>query len=125
VVSATVQVRRVYEEPAPDDGLRILVDRLWPRGLAKDEANLDEWVTAVAPSNELRTWYGHSPDRYDEFRRRYLSELREPDHAAALDHLHQLAKRASVTLLTATKDPEHSQAAVLAELLRGGGAGRT
>jgi uncharacterized protein YeaO (DUF488 family) len=114
----SVQVRRVYEEPRPDDGARVLVDRLWPRGLAKSKAALDEWCKDVAPSDELRRWYGHVPDRFAEFSRRYQRELKDPQHAEAMGHLSALAKAEPVTLLTATKDPAISEAAVLAKALR-------
>jgi uncharacterized protein YeaO (DUF488 family) len=116
---AQVRLRRVYEAPDPSDGQRVLVDRLWPRGLAKNKAAVDEWLKTVAPSDELRRWYGHEPDRFPEFRQRYQQELRGPEQSGALDHLHRLASHGTVTLLTATRDIEHSQAAVLAELLRG------
>jgi uncharacterized protein YeaO (DUF488 family) len=116
---AQVRLRRVYEAPDPSDGRRVLVDRLWPRGLAKDKAAIDEWLKTVAPSDELRRWYGHQPERFPAFRQRYQHELREAEQSDALDHLRQLTRRGTVTLLTATRDIEHSQAAVLAELLRG------
>ncbi|MEV4369777.1 DUF488 family protein [Nonomuraea sp. NPDC049637] len=112
-----VQVRRVYDEPAPDDGARVLVDRLWPRGLAKADAHLDEWCKQVAPSTELRTWYRHDPDRFAEFGHRYRDELAEPERAEAMAHLRELAGKGPLTLLTATRQPEISEAAVLAELL--------
>jgi uncharacterized protein YeaO (DUF488 family) len=112
-----VRVRRIYEQPSPDDGVRLLVDRLWPRGVSKARAQLDDWVKDVAPSDDLRRWYGHDPERFPEFRRRYLSELREPQRAAALARLTEAASHGPVTLLTATKDAGHSEAAVLAELL--------
>jgi uncharacterized protein YeaO (DUF488 family) len=115
---AEVQARRVYDQAAPSDGKRVLVDRLWPRGLAKDRAHLDEWLKAVAPSDELRRWYGHDPAKFAEFRRRYLAELDEPERAEALRGLHEAAQSGPVTLLTATKDLERSQAEVLAQLLR-------
>ena len=117
-----VRVRRIYEQPSPDDGVRLLVDRLWPRGLSKDAAHIDEWVKDVAPSDGLRRWYGHEPERFAEFRRRYVIELREPERAEALARLAEAAIRGTVTLLTATKDAEHSQAAVLAEQLAKGTA---
>jgi len=116
---AQVRLRRVYEAPEPSDGQRVLVDRLWPRGLSKSKAALDEWLKTVAPSDELRRWYGHQPDKFPAFRQRYEQELRSPERSAALDHLRQLARGGTVTLLTATRDIEHSEAAVLAELLRG------
>lgn len=113
-----VRLARVYDDPTPDGGARVLVDRVWPRGIAKADARLDEWLTDVAPSTDLRKWYGHRADRFDEFRERYLAELREAPRAAALDKLRELARRGPVTLLTATRDLAHSQAAVLAEVLR-------
>jgi uncharacterized protein YeaO (DUF488 family) len=113
-----VRARRVYEEAGPSDGRRVLVDRLWPRGLSKERAHLDEWLKAVAPSNELRRWYGHKPSKFAEFKRRYESELTEPDRAEALRHLCDEARTEPVTLLTATKDLEHSEAEVLVQLIR-------
>jgi uncharacterized protein YeaO (DUF488 family) len=109
-----VRVRRIYDEPSPGDGTRVLVDRVWPRGLRKDAAAIGEWLKDVAPSTELRKWYGHDPAKFDEFRRRYAAELT----GAALARLRALAPHGTLTLLTATKDVEHSQAAVLARLLR-------
>jgi uncharacterized protein YeaO (DUF488 family) len=113
-----IKVRRVYEEPAPDDSARVLVDRIWPRGLRKDAARLDEWARDLAPSTELRTWYRHDPAKFDEFRRRYQAELAQPGAAAALARLRERARAGPVTLLTATRDVAISQATVLAELLR-------
>ncbi|HEY8458236.1 MAG TPA: DUF488 family protein [Actinopolymorphaceae bacterium] len=118
-MATKVTYRRVYDEPTPRDGKRVLVDRVWPRGMRKEDAHLDEWLRDVAPSNELRKWYGHEPSRFAEFRRRYLAELRDPSHREAVDHLRDLASRGKLTLLTATKDVDHSQAAVLAALLNG------
>lgn len=115
-----MRVRRVYEDPRSSDGARVLVDRLWPRGLRKDAVPLDDWLRDVAPSNDLRKWYGHDPGKFDEFRRRYLQELAGPDARASLGRLRTLAAQGRLTLLTATKDAEHSQAAVLAELLDAG-----
>jgi uncharacterized protein YeaO (DUF488 family) len=117
-VPLDVRVGRVYDEPAAN-GTRVLVDRLWPRGLRKDAARLDAWAKDVAPSSELRTWYGHDPARFDEFRRRYLAELAGTTQRAALGQLPALASAPGpLILLTATRDVDHSQAAVLAELLR-------
>ena len=113
-----VRVRRVYEEPKSDDGTRVLVDRIWPRGLTKAKAALDEWCKHVAPSDELRKWYGHDPVRFAEFSRRYRLELQDPTQAEALAHLRGLAKDRQLTLLTATRQPEISEAAVLATLLQ-------
>lgn len=112
-----VSVRRAYDEPSADDGTRVLVDRVWPRGLTKKAARLDEWDKDVAPSTELRKWYGHDPAKFAEFRRRYRAELRRLPGRDALDSLRTLAGHEALTLLTATKDVEHSQAVVLAELL--------
>jgi uncharacterized protein YeaO (DUF488 family) len=114
-----VQVRRIYEEPAPDDGIRVLVDRRWPRGVSKARAELDEWCTDVAPSDALRRWYGHDPDKFDEFASRYRKELAEPERASTLRYLRLMNAHGRVTLLTATRRAEISQAAVLAEVLRG------
>ena len=115
-----VGVRRVYDEPHPDDGTRVLVDRLWPRGMSKTHARLDEWYPAVAPSTKLRTWYHHEPERFDEFTRRYLDELTQPERADALAHLRDLAENGPLTLLTATKAADISEAAVLAALVTTG-----
>jgi uncharacterized protein YeaO (DUF488 family) len=112
-----VQVRRVYDPPRPDDGQRVLVDRLWPRGLSKERAHLDEWCKQIAPSTDLREWYGHDPDRYDEFARRYRAELDDPERAAAFEDLRKLAAHGPLTLLTATKRSDISEAAVLTDLL--------
>lgn len=119
-----VQVRRVYEEPEPRDGTRVLVDRLWPRGLRKDAAHLDEWAKDVAPSPELRKWYAHDPAKFAEFCRRYTAELSSGAPRAALEHLADQAAAGPVTLLTATRDAAHSEAAVLADLLRQSGTGQ-
>jgi uncharacterized protein YeaO (DUF488 family) len=116
-----LRVRRVYDDPSADDGTRVLVDRLWPRGLSKEAARLDEWMKDIAPSNELRSWYGHEPDRFAGFRQRYLAELDDPGRRACVERLQDLRGPEPVTLLTATRDVDHSHAAVIAELLRGGG----
>ena len=117
-MSADIRVRRVYEEPSAADGARILVDRIWPRGLRKDAARLDEWAKDVAPSTELRTWYGHDPAKFGEFRRRYTAELDEPGAREGIARLCALAADRPVTLLTATREVGLSQATVLAEVLR-------
>jgi uncharacterized protein YeaO (DUF488 family) len=116
-----IRARRVYDDPSRDDGTRVLVDRVWPRGLARSAVRMDEWARAVAPSAELRRWYGHDPSRFDEFRRRYEAELAEPERQEAVRHLRELARSGPLTLLTATRDVEHSQARVLVEHLRGTG----
>jgi uncharacterized protein YeaO (DUF488 family) len=114
-----VRVRRIYEDAGTADGVRVLIDRLWPRGVSKDRAGLEEWCKEIAPSTGLRTWYDHVPERFDEFARRYRSELEEPERAALLDHLRTLARHQTVTLLTATKQVGISGAAVLADVIRG------
>ncbi|HEV2310765.1 MAG TPA: DUF488 family protein [Acidimicrobiia bacterium] len=113
-----VRIKRVYEPPARGDGRRILVDRLWPRGLAKSRAEIDEWRKELAPSTELRRFYGHRPERFGEFTRRYQAELRRPEATAALADLARAAARRPVTLLTASRDLAHSDAAVLQRRLR-------
>ena len=118
VEKAKVQVRRIYDPPARGDGIRVLVDRLWPRGLTTTKAHLNEWCKEVAPSTELRKWYGHDPSRFKEFTRRYHVELLQPERTDALVHLRELAKDGTLTLLTATKQPEISEAEVLARMLR-------
>jgi uncharacterized protein YeaO (DUF488 family) len=113
-----VQVRRVYDEPRRGDGSRVLVDRIWPHGLSKDKAALDEWCKQIAPPTELRRWYCHDPQRFHEFSRRCQEELVEPERAQALVHLQDLAASGTLTLLTATRHAEISEAAVLADLVR-------
>jgi uncharacterized protein YeaO (DUF488 family) len=105
------RVRRVYDPPSPQDGVRVLVDRLWPRGLAKGRAAVDEWPKELTPTGELRAWYHAHPDRYAEFERRYRAQL--ADREEAVRHLRDLAARGPVTLLTAVKDPGHSHVPVL------------
>lgn len=117
----TVRARRVYDDPSPEDGRRVLVDRIWPRGLTKARAGIHEWARDVAPSTELRRWYGHEPARFEEFRRRYQAELAEPQRQTAVRHLRELARSSPLTLVTATRDLDHSQAAVLVEHLRAAG----
>lgn len=113
-----MRVGRPYDKRAHGDGLRVLVDRIWPRGLTKENADLDEWCKQIAPSTELRKWYSHDPDRFEEFGRRYRAELTERERAEALTHLHKLAERRVLTLLTASRRVDISEAMVLAELLR-------
>src|ERR1039457_3872100 len=109
-VQPDIRVSRVYDDPVPQDGARVLVDRVWPRGLRKDAALLDEWAKDVAPSTGLRTWYGHDPAKFNEFRRHYIAELAEGAPHAALGRLHALAATGPVTLLTAPRDIGHRQA---------------
>jgi uncharacterized protein YeaO (DUF488 family) len=115
--SHRVRAARVYDDPGPDDGTRVLVDRLWPRGLSKDRAHVDVWLKEVAPSKELRQWYAHDPAKHEEFVRRYAAELADGDHAEALDQLRDLQDKGPVTLLTATRDLAISQASALADQL--------
>ena len=111
-------IKRIYEAPEPTDGIRVLVDRLWARGVSKEAADLGAWMKELGPTDELRTWFGHDPERFDEFARRYRAELRQPAQAAAVEHLREVAQMRPVILLTATKRVDISQAAVLADVLR-------
>jgi uncharacterized protein YeaO (DUF488 family) len=114
----SLRVGRVYDPVTVHDGARVLVDRLWPRGITRARAELDEWCRDIAPSNELRRWYHHEPGRFTEFRRRYHLELATPEGPIPpLLHLAELARGRTLTLLTASKDPMLSQAAVLVEVL--------
>lgn len=114
----SLQIKRVYDEAGPQDGRRVLVDRVWPHGLSKDAARVDEWLPDLGPSTELRKWFAHDPARWEEFRRRYRAELREPEQRERLQHLRELAGRQPVSLLFGAKDREHNQAVVIAELLQ-------
>lgn len=115
--TSKVQVRRIYDEPESTDGKRILVDRLWPRGVSKERADLFDWYKEVAPSTELREWFHHDPAKFDEFARRYRDELKDPKHADALAKLRRLAKQGTLTLLTASKRDDISAATVLEQIL--------
>jgi len=112
-----VRMKRAYERPANGDGLRILVDRLWPRGLKKADAAIDFWEKELAPSTELRQWFGHMPERWSEFRRRYVIELRQ--HAERVGQLRELARKTPLTLVYAAHDEAHNDAVVLREVLLG------
>ena len=112
-----IKLKRAYERPAPEDGTRILVDRLWPRGVSKAAAAIDQWVKEIAPSTALRKWFGHDPARWPEFRRRYAAELRE--HPERLDALRDQGARGPVTLVYSAHDEEHNDAVVLREILLG------
>lgn len=109
------QIKRIYEKPSEDDGCRILVDRLWPRGVSREEARLDEWLKDIAPSTELRKWFDHDPDKFDEFSDRYKGELARKE--AAIDRLLTAAEEQRVTLLYAARDEAHNHAIVLKEFL--------
>lgn len=116
--SDRVRLRRIYDEPARSDGARVLVDGIWPRGVAKDEAAVDRWLRGVAPSRELRRWFGHDPDRFVSFRERYRAELSEGGRSDALTELVSTARERRLTLLTATRDVDHSHARVLVDEVR-------
>lgn len=116
-----VSVKRAYEKPARSDGARVLVDRLWPRGIRKEDAQLTAWLKELAPSNELRLWFHARRSQWLLFRKKYLAELRSPEANATLEKLYELvAKRARVTLVYASKDSEHNNAVVLKQLIEGG-----
>ncbi len=112
-----VRLKRAYEPPARDDGTRILIDRLWPRGVKKADSAIDEWMKEIAPSTKLRKWFGHDPERWPEFQRRYRAELRR--HPDELDRLRRLAQQGRVTLVFAAHDESHNDAVVLRDLLLG------
>ncbi len=105
------KIKRAYELASRDDGVRVLVDRLWPRGVTKAEASIDQWLKELAPSTALRKWFGHDPSRWEEFKRRYFAEL--DSHRAEIDDLRKLARRRTVTLVFGAKDTEHNQAVAL------------
>ena len=113
----TVSIRRAYDEPATADGYRVLVDRVWPRGRRKDELALDEWAKELAPSTELRKWFGHDPERWDEFRERYRDELSTPEAHERLRALLDAAGTRRITLVYSARDERHNQAVVLREKL--------
>ncbi len=114
----SINIKRVYDDKSKDDGYRVFIDRLWPRGVSKDEAHFDEWLKELAPSTELRKWFDHVPERYDEFRKRYKNELQ--DHKEELDKLRNKAKSEKITLLFAAKDTERNNAVVVKEVLEKG-----
>jgi uncharacterized protein YeaO (DUF488 family) len=113
-----IRLKRAYEPASTRDGYRVLVDRLWPRGVSKKQARLDEWAKELAPSSQLREWFGHEPSRFPEFRRRYIHELRSD--APRLKELRRRARMHTLTLVYAAHDSEHNDAVVLAEVLRRG-----
>jgi uncharacterized protein YeaO (DUF488 family) len=115
-----LQVKRAYDAPDESDGTRVLVDRLWPRRLTKERAKIDLWLKDIAPSAELRKWYGHEPERWEEFRRRYLEELQTEPARQALERLRDLARQGTVTLIVGARDSEHSDGSVLREVLSAG-----
>lgn len=113
----TVRLARAYTEPSADDGYRILVDRIWPRGRSRAALRLDEWAPALGPSDDLRRWFGHRPDRWEAFRERYLAELAAAEPSGLLDALAARARLGTVTLVYGARDVEHNQARVIAEEL--------
>jgi uncharacterized protein YeaO (DUF488 family) len=117
-----VRLKRAYEQAEPEDGHRVLIDRLWPRGVSRERAALDAWERELAPSTELRQWFGHEPGRFEEFRRRYIEELR--GERPRLTRLRRLVREGTLTLVYAAHDAEHNDAVVLAEVLRRGLPGR-
>ncbi|MBY5454168.1 DUF488 domain-containing protein [Rhizobium ruizarguesonis] len=114
-ISDRVKLKRAYETPTADDGIRVLVDRLWPRGIKKSEAAIDHWLKELAPSTDLRKWFGHDPARWVEFRRRYMAEIEE--HGDELDRLRALMAEGTVTLVYSAHDETHNDAVVLEEVL--------
>jgi len=112
-----IKLKRIYEPPAESDGERLLVDRLWPRGISKDAAKLTQWLKDLAPSPGLRRWFRHNPERWSEFQDRYRTELMDPQKSAILQNVVERARRGPVTLLYAARDPEHNNAVVLKNLL--------
>jgi uncharacterized protein YeaO (DUF488 family) len=112
-----LRVKRAYESKEAGDGVRILVDRLWPRGLRSADAGIDEWIKDVAPSDELRKWFAHDPEKWPEFKRKYTGELSEPSKATLLKRIAKLAANGDVTLVYAAKDAEHNNARVLEGLI--------
>ena len=119
IPAAHVRLKRAYEAAEAADGTRILVDRLWPRGVSKQEAALDDWMKDIAPSTELRQWFGHEPSRWAEFQRRYKAELR--GHAAELERLRDIAAKGALTLVYGARDEERNDAVVLRDVLLHGG----
>jgi uncharacterized protein YeaO (DUF488 family) len=115
--ASNIRIKRAYDEPGKDDGLRILIDRLWPRGMPKAKLKLDAWVKHLSPSNALRKWYQHDPEKFAEFRKRYVAELKQQGEGLA--ELRQTVKGRTVTLLTSTKELDLSHATVLRDLLKG------
>jgi len=113
-----IRLKRAYEPASPTDGYRVLIDRLWPRGISKEQAKLDEWEKELAPSTELRKWFGHEPSRFDEFRRRYIDQLR--GERSRLSALRRRAREGTLTLVYSAHDEEHNDAVVLADVLRRG-----
>ena len=117
ISAGNVKLKRVYEAAAAEDGIRILVDRLWPRGISKEKAAIDQWMKDIAPSSDLRKWFGHDPARWDEFRRRYTEEVHQ--NADLLGQLRSFARQGPVTLVYSARDEVHNDAVVLRNLILG------
>lgn len=115
---STIKLKRAYEETTADDGTRVLVDRIWPRGLSKERIHIDLWLKDVAPSNELRKWFAHDPSKFSEFRQRYQQELSSGSGQEALRKLREMTRQQRVTLVFSAHDTEHNNAVVLRELLQ-------
>lgn len=113
-----IRLKRVYEKPDKDDGFRILVDRLWPRGLTKEKAHVDIWLKEIAPTSELRKWFGHDPKKWDEFQERYETEIRRKDDLIKM--LKRRARQGTITLIYAARDKKHNEAVVLKHFLERG-----
>ena len=114
----SVRLKRAYDDPTPDDGYRVLVDRLWPRGRTREQLRLDDWARDLGPSTQLRTWFGHDPARWEGFRRRYRAELADPERTKTLDALADRARGGRLTLVYGARDTEHNEARVIADELR-------
>ena len=110
-----IKIKRIYEVASADDGKRIYIDRLWPRGMKKENVKIDEWLKEISPSNGLRKWFSHDPSKYEEFKRRYIKELEE--HSETLERIKKAGKGKTVTLLFSAKDVEHNNATVMREIL--------
>ena len=119
VSAGNIKLKRAYEPPAADDGMRILVDRLWPRGLSKQRAAIDQWMKDISPSTKLRKWFGHDPSRWDEFRRRYATEVHQ--YPKLLDQLRSLARKRPITLVYSASDEVHNDAVALRRVILGRG----
>ena len=119
VPAGNIKLMRAYELPAPEDGMRILVDRLWPRGLSKQRVAIDQWMKGISPSTKLRQWFGHDPSRWDEFRRRYATEVHQ--HPELLDQLRSLARKGPITLVYSASDKVHNDAVALRHVILGRG----
>lgn len=117
MTSSNIRLQRAYDDPQPDDGHRVLVDRVWPRGRTKTELRLDAWAQDLGPSTGLRKWFGHDPARWTEFKRRYREELADPKRARALDGLAAIARGGRITIVYGARDREHNQAQVIADEL--------